>query len=118
MPVWLSILFAAALLLALVAAARRAATVLVVDVDEGRITRARGRAPGELLRDLGDVVRAAGGTGRIELHLEDGGVGLRVSGLAPGAQQQVRNVVGRFPAARLRTAPRVHIRRPAQREGV
>ena len=107
---WLGVLFAVLLLLAVAVAARRAATVLVVGVAQGRITRARGRAPGEMLRDLGDAVRGAG-DGRVELHLSEGGVEVRIQGLTPEAAQRVRNVVGRFPAPRLKTASRVDIRR-------
>jgi hypothetical protein len=113
MQAWIGILFAAALILAIAIAARRATTVLVIDVDGGRIKRARGRATGEMLRDLGDAVSASSATGRIELHLEGGGVSLRAQGFDAGAEQRVRNVVGRFPAARLRTAPKVNIARSA-----
>lgn len=110
MPAWMGIFFAVALLVALAVAARRATTVLVVEVVAGRVTRARGRAPGEMLSDLRDAVRGARNEGRIVLHLEDGGVSVRIDGLDVGAAQQVRNVVGRFPAARLKTARRVDVR--------
>ncbi len=43
------------------------------------------------------------------LHLEDGGVSVRIDGLDAGAAQQVRNVVG-VPAVRLKTARRVDVR--------
>ena len=113
MPVWMGVVFAVLLLVALAIAARRATTVLVVEVARGRVVRASGRAPGEMLRDLGDAVEAGRASGRVELLLADGGVDVLVVGLDAGASQRVRNVVGRFPAARLKTAPRVDIRRAA-----
>lgn len=110
MSLWIGLVIAAALLVALAAAARRATSVLVVEVREGRVIGAEGRASGEMLRDLKDAVREARGDGRVELVLEDGGVSVRVDGLDPGSAQRVRNVVGRFPAARLKTAPRLRER--------
>lgn len=104
---WLGLVFAAALLLALGIAARRAATVLVVRVEAGRVVGLRGRAPGELLRDLGDIFERANATGRLELRLESGGVTAVPHDFDAPTCQQIRNVVGRFPAARLKTAPRV-----------
>jgi hypothetical protein len=106
-PTWLALLFAAALLLALVIAARRAATVLVVRVEAGRVVQLRGRAPGELLRDLQDVFDRSGATGSLELRLGDGGVVAVTRDLDARTEQQIRNVVGRFPPARLKTAPPV-----------
>jgi hypothetical protein len=107
---WLALLFAAALLLALVVAARRAATVLVLRVEAGRVIELRGRAPGELLRDLEDVFEQSGATGRLELRLDEGGVAVHSRDLDAATQQRVRNVVGRFPAARLKGAPRIRAR--------
>lgn len=114
MPVWMGVLFAALLLALLAIAARRATTVLVIEVSGGRVVRAAGRASGEMLRDLGDALAMGRATGRVELHLASGGVDIRIVGLDAGASQRVRNVVGRFPAARLKTAPRVDIRRAAR----
>lgn len=107
MPSWLGLLFAAALLLALVVAARRATTMLVLRVEAGRVIELRGRAPGELLRDLEDVFERSRATGRLELRLDDGRVAAHTRDFDAPTRQQIRNVVGRFPAARLKTAPRV-----------
>jgi hypothetical protein len=106
-PVWSSIVFAALLLAALIFAARRATTVLEMRVHRGRVQAQRGRAPGELLRDLHDIFARAEVTGRLVLRLEDGGISVHAPDFGPDAQQQIRNVVGRFPPARLKTAPRV-----------
>jgi hypothetical protein len=107
---WVGLVVAAALLLALVIAARRAATVLALRVEDGRVIERRGRAPGEMLRDLEDVFERSKATGTIELRLDDGGVAVHARDLDAGTEQQVRNVVGRFPAARLKSAPRVRAR--------
>jgi len=86
--------------------------LLILDVQAGKITRARGRAPGELLHDLSDVAKRASLTGRIEVRIErDHGV-LHVRGeIDEGSQQRLRNVIGRFPLAKLRAG------RPVQRRG-
>jgi hypothetical protein len=77
--------------------------LLVIDVERGRITRARGRAPGELLADLADVAKRASLTGRIEVRIDGDRGALHVSGeIDEAAQQRLRNVVGRFPLAKLR----------------
>ena len=107
MPVWLALLFAAALLLALMALARRATTVLSLRARDGRVIALRGRAPGELLRDLQDIFERSRATGQLELRLDSGGVAVTMRDFDAATQQQIRNVVGRFPAARLKTAPRV-----------
>jgi hypothetical protein len=70
----------------------------------------RGRAPGELLRDLDDIFARADATGHLTLRLEGGGVVVHTDDLDATVQQQIRNVVGRFPAARLKTAPQVRRR--------
>lgn len=110
MPSWIAFLFAAALLLALALAARHAATVLVVRVEAGRIIELRGRAPGELLHDLEDIFARSKATGRLALRLEDRGVAPLMRDFDPATEQQIRNVVGRFPPARLKTAPHVRSR--------
>jgi len=108
--VWLPFVFAAALLLALFVAARRATTILALRVEDGRVVERRGRAPGELLRDLDDIFARAGATGHLALRMEDRGVVVCSDDLDATVQQQIRNVVGRFPPARLKTAPAVRRR--------
>jgi hypothetical protein len=93
---------------AIALAVRANRRLLVLRVDAGRIASARGRAPGELLHDFSDVFRRAGVSCRVALVVREGRVVVDASG--PGAEavmQQLRNVVGRFPVQRLRTAPRV-----------
>jgi len=100
-------LIVAVLLLGLVAAVRRALQVLVVDLERGDIVRRRGRATPELLREIADVARRSRSTGRVVLKLEGGQVAVRTQGLTDATEQQLRNVVGRFPKARLVQAPRL-----------
>lgn len=107
MPAWLPFVFAALLFAALVIAARRATTLLELRVLHGKVQAQRGRAPGELLRDLNDIFERAQATGVLALRLENGGIAVHAPDFGPDAQQQIRNVVGRFPPARLKTAPRV-----------
>ncbi|MFO0591977.1 MAG: DUF3634 family protein [Polyangiaceae bacterium] len=96
-----------ALLVALAIAARLAATVLHVRAEDGAIVAQRGRAHGEMLRDLADIFRRNRATGTLELRLDSGSVTPAMSGFDEATAQQIRNVVGRFPAARMKTAPRV-----------
>lgn len=98
-------LFAAALL-ALAWAVRRALRLLVVELRAGRVVSARGRASAELMREIGDVAERGGATGRVELRLEGGRVAVRTTGLDEATTQRLRNVVGRFPTARLKTGTR------------
>ncbi len=95
------------LVLAVLAAVSRALEVLVVDLEAGRIVRKRGRATAELLREIDDVASRAGATGRLVLRLEGGQVAVRTIGLSDSTEQRLRNVVGRFPKARLVQAPKL-----------
>jgi hypothetical protein len=81
--------------------------LLVLRVEAGRIVSARGRAPGELLHDFSDVFRRAGVSCRVALVVREGRVVVDVGPGGEAVVQQLRNVVGRFPVPRLRTAARV-----------
>jgi hypothetical protein len=95
----------AAVAIAIGAAIDRALTVLELRAKGGTIHHARGRASGELLRELEDVLARTRATGRVRLRIERGQVAVRTEGLDEGTTQRLRNVVGRFPAARLKQAP-------------
>lgn len=96
------------LLLGLVLAVESTRRLLVLDATAGRVVRMRGRGPSDLVSDLEDVVARSRASGRIVLRLESGRVAVHASGsFDEGTKQQLRNVVGRFPVARLRTARRV-----------
>lgn len=106
-PLWVPFVVVVALLAALMIAARRATTVLFVRAKAGSIVEMRGRAPGELLRDLADIVERNRATGTLALRLESGEVAPEMRGFEAAPAQQIRNLLGRFPAPRLKTAPRV-----------
>ncbi len=100
---WLLGVIAAFALIALLV--RESRRLLVLRVERGEIVAARGRAPAELFNDLGDALKRARATCHVVLVLREGRVAVDVSGSASDAlRQQLRNVVGRFPVARLRTA--------------
>jgi hypothetical protein len=90
-------------------AARRHLCLFTVTVDDGRITKLGGRIPPRLLADLRDVVaRNKPKRLRIVCRIEQGRAVLDFNlGADAGLQQIVRNVVGEYPAIRLKHAPRV-----------
>ncbi|HRI67639.1 MAG TPA: DUF3634 family protein [Polyangium sp.] len=79
--------------------------LLDVHVDQGRVLKLEGRVPVELVHDVEDVLQRAKESGRVIVRLEGNRARVRVSGeIGEGTAQQLRNVVGRFPTARLRAA--------------
>lgn len=90
------------------AAAARSRTLFVLRARAGRVVGLRGRAPGELVRDLEDVVASRRADGEIAVRIEGGAARVIVSGgIDEPTAQRARNVVGRFPLARLKAAPRL-----------
>jgi hypothetical protein len=85
----------------------RATIVFEVRASNGKVVSARGRMPPEMLHDVTDVLARAKATGTVRGRLEQGKVAVRASGLDEGVVQRLRNVVGRFPAARIKTAKRL-----------
>jgi len=82
--------------------------LLVLDVARGKVARLGGRAPAELVSDIEDILARSGSTGRIIVQLESSRAIVRAEGSFDEAtKQRLRNVVGRFPVARLRAARRV-----------
>lgn len=91
--------------------ARQTRVLLVIEVSGGRIVRMSGRGPAELCSDLEDVLARSMSTGKVVLFLEGGRATVRATGsMDEGTKQMLRNVVGRFPIARLRSARRVERR--------
>jgi len=76
-------------------------------VQNGKIVKAKGRAPGELLHDLADVFGRARCSGRATVRIRAGRAEVDAASLPDNVVQQLRNVVGRFPLPRLRTAPAI-----------
>jgi hypothetical protein len=100
----LALVAAFAWILARVAASR---VLFRIRATGGEIVSARGRAPGELLHDVADVLRRHRASGSVTVRLREGRAQVLAPDLPPAAVQQLRNVVGRFPLARLRTAPTI-----------
>lgn len=91
--------------------ARQTRVLLVIEVSAGRILRLSGRAPAELCSDLEDVLSRSMATGKVVLFLEGGRATVRATGsMDEATKQRLRNVVGRFPVARLKSARRVERR--------
>ena len=111
-PFWIAVGALALFVFGFFAAARSHQRLLVVEVSRGRITGAKGRALPAVMSDFEDVLKKTSTSAVIILVVRGGQVAVETSGhVDENIAQRLRNVVGRFPAARLRTAPRV--RRPA-----
>lgn len=84
-------------------AARRDITVCVARVTDGKLRVVRGAIAPRILADLGDVVRRPRvGSAEIRIVRADGLAKVELSGDLTAAQgQQVRNVVGSVPLAKL-----------------
>lgn len=100
--------FVAIALIALWASARAAVTVCVLDVSSGEvIVRSGGVAP-RVLADIGDVVaRPKIARATLRIVRQRGRAALEVRGaVSPAQLQQLRNVVGSVPLAKLVNARR------------
>lgn len=87
---------------------RRATTLFVIHVQDGKATLKHGRLPPRLLRDIDDVVRRPPLDGVVlRAVVEQKRPRLLAKGpISPGRLQQLRNVVGRFQLAQIRTGTR------------
>lgn len=111
-PAWLAVGALAVFVFGLFAAARSAQRLLVVEVVRGVVKKADGRAPPTLLQDFDDVLAKTKTDATVVLLVRRGEVTVETNGeIDEAVTQRLRNVVGRFPAARLRTAPLTKRRR-------
>jgi hypothetical protein len=109
MDVMIAMAVAAVVAIALLGvAARRAITVCLAEVREGRLEVVQGGVAPGILADLADVVaRPPVAKATLRIVRADGLAELRISGEMSDAQrQQLRNVVGSVPLARLANTPR------------
>jgi hypothetical protein len=105
---WIAIIGLLAFIYGVIAAVDASRRLLAVEVNHGRIVKLEGRAPGDLVHDVEDIVAMSKASGRIVVLLEGERAAVRVSGeIDEGTAQRLRNVVGRFSTARLRAARRV-----------
>jgi len=82
---------------------RGATQLFLVEIEGGRVRFRRGRIPPSLLRELKDVFRDTRGAGTVAAVTDRGEVRVLARGdFDEGTLQQVRNVVGRYPLARIR----------------
>lgn len=93
--------------LPLIVALARASELARFVVRAGVVTRARGHVPARMLADVGDVVRRPRvAHALVRVVLEGGAPRVLVRGAMTAAQvQQLRNVVGGYPLAKLRSTP-------------
>ena len=89
-------------------AARDAISVCVIDVKNGRAKLRRGGIAPRILADIGDVVRRPPiARATIRIVRDAGRARMRMTGNASDAQrQQLRNVIGSVPLAKLVNARR------------
>ncbi len=88
--------------------ARDATTVCVIDITSGRATITRGGIAPRIFADIGDVVRRpAIASATVRIVRRSGHAELEIRGDVSDAQrQQLRNVVGSVPLAKLINARR------------
>ena len=88
--------------------ARNAVTIAVIDVEKGKLRVKRGGIAARVLADVGDVVRRPRARrATIRIVRERGFAKLHMSGDLTDAQmQQLRNVIGSVPLAKLVNARR------------
>jgi hypothetical protein len=96
------VLLAVVLVAALFLGLSRANELFVLHVRSGTVRVARGRVPGALLSELGDVlVKVSEATVRVVTS--DGRPAVAARGrVTPDQLQRLRNVVGRFTTAQIR----------------
>ncbi len=106
MPDWLIPLVFVALLVPVAVALRRMGELFVVEVRGRDVFAVRGRIPGRLLDDLGDVLRDHDGL-RLRAVVRDNRAELDVARgeIDPGMRQRLRNVISLWPVAKIRNAP-------------
>ncbi|MBK6514145.1 MAG: DUF3634 family protein [Polyangiaceae bacterium] len=102
---WVVFTFVSALL------SRRLLTVVVKD---GSVVRAAGKVPSDFYAEVVDVLERAKASGRADFKMSQGKPVLVTSGdLGADVAQRLRNVVGRFPVAKLKAGRPVRHRAKA-----
>ncbi len=104
---WFSWVLTAAALVGLVLAAHRHTELFVLRAKDGKTTFVRGRIPPRLLREMQDVLHRAHASGRVVARVVRGEAELATHGsISEPTAQQLRNVMGQFPLARIRSGRR------------
>lgn len=77
--------------------------LLVITVERGAIVRARGKVPPDFYAEVVDVLQRSKASGTAQVRIEAGRAIVSPSAeLGDAVTQRLRNVVGRFPLAKLR----------------
>lgn len=76
--------------------------LLTIEVKEGSVVRAAGKVPSDFYAEVTDVLSRAKASGRADFKWQRGRAVLVASGLGDDVSQRLRNVLGRFPVAKLR----------------
>lgn len=98
-----ALLLAALLLLPLVVAVLRSNQVFVLRVHSGQLKFIRGRMPQQLYDQISDTVRGSNAAGELIVVTDAGRPRVTSKGqFDPGLLQQLRNVVGLYPLAKIR----------------
>ncbi len=106
---WLALVLVIVALLLLVRGAGRQRELFFVRVKEGHVELVRGRLPPSLLEDIADVVRMQRLTSAEIRARAVGGhpeLDYRHDGSGRGAEQPLRNVLGRFTVRQIRDGRR------------
>lgn len=103
MNVWLLIGVLLAVLIPFGIAIRRSTELFVLRAKQGRARAVRGRIPPRLFDELEDVFQRNGSSGELRVLSERGSPVANMKGeFSAAARQQVRNVLGQYPLARIR----------------
>ena len=109
-PIFLLILLVLGTPLAI--AIYRSNQLFVLHIVDGHAYFRRGRMPQTLLDEMNDVTQREGvADARITVIVEDGSPRLTGSGYGEGVAQQLRNVIGTYPLARIKAGGRPRLRR-------
>lgn len=99
---WILLLLCVFLVPAVIALSR-GVELFVVKVDAGRVRFVRGKSPPALFAEIKDVLRRSDASGTLRVVSAEGQASLRFRGqFSAATRQQLRNVVGTFPLARIK----------------
>ncbi len=108
---WVFLALTALGIAAVIYSARRHAELFVVRVQGGQARFMRGRLPPQLLADITDVVkRGKIDSANIHVVAERGEPQVVAPELSAGVLQQLRNVVGMYKVAQIRTGAKPRLR--------
>ena len=103
MEVWLGLAALVVLLVPLARAISRGTELFAIRVEAGQCRFLRGKMPQGLLDEIADVLSGTGASGLLRAQQERGSAVLSFKGqFSEATQQQLRNVLGMYPLARIK----------------